>query len=544
MARELSFEKIKKIAENTSSEIEIFVHGALCMCYSGQCFLSSIIGGRSGNRGRCAQPCRLPFSLLEDGKAVFDGFLLSPKDLCLADCMDKVFDTKSVSYKIEGRLKRPEYVSAVTGIYNKYRDFDKKLSKEDKQELLDAFNRGGFTKGFFGEETGKSMMCHENSSNVSENKFSEAAKKRAEEGANIRKIPVYMYADISQNNPFSLTVLDDDGNSVTVYSEGVAQKAISKPIDEKRIEDQIKKLGSTPFAAVSAEVITDGEAVIPISEINDTRRRAIQKLCLKRSGREARPLYEFIKNEPTCKNKNLEISVEVETKEQAEASIECGISRIYVPFSIYDEFSEYGVIPKTSDISGGRRNISSKSLMVQNLADLHDYKNKEIIGGVRLNIYNSYSIKALGLNSVTLSPELNVHEIKDVCSNTTAKCEIIAYGRLTLMIMANCPVKACGKCRRSGNNYLLKDRKGQEFPLLCADNCAMRLLNAKPLYMADKWESLEKTGADFARLVFTTENKEECKKIIKDYLFAKDGKNVPKMEDNTFTRGHFFRGVE
>lgn len=544
LARELSKEQIKKIAENTSSEIEIFVHGALCMCYSGQCLMSSIIGGRSGNRGRCAQPCRLPFSLMEDGKTVFDGFLLSPKDLCLADSMSDVLDTKSVSYKIEGRLKRAEYVSAVTNIYKKYAEFPKAISDADKKELLDAFNRGGFTKGFFGSETGKNMMCHNNSSNVSENKFSDEAKKRASEDANERKIDVYMYAELSAQNPLSVTMWDDLGNSVTACSEICAEEAVSRPMSRERMEEQLKKLGNTPFFAVSVDADVDGVATIPISEINNVRRKAADALAALRIMRDARPEGEYQKNPYVDKKTSLEISVEVETEAQAEAAIECGISRIYVPHKLYDKFSDYGVIPKMDDISSGKKNISSKTIMAQNLADLYDYKNKEIIGGVRLNIYNSYSIEAMGLKHITLSPELNLYEIEDVCKKTTAKAEIIGYGRLTLMIMANCPVGASGKCQKNKNIYSLKDRKGEEFPLLCSEKCAMRLLNSKPLYMADKWESLKKTGADYVRLVFTTENKQETKKIIQDYISAKEGKEVPKMPDNTFTRGHFLRGVK
>ncbi len=545
LARELSSRKIREIAKNTDSEIEIFIHGALCMCYSGQCLMSSIIGGRSGNRGRCAQPCRLSYTLLEDGKGVFEGYVLSPKDLSLAEKLDAVKDTGSVSLKIEGRLKRGEYVAAVTSVYKKYLECGGKLTDEDKKILLDAFNRGGFTHGFFGNETGKTMMCHDNPSNVSENKFSDFAKKCAEDGANIRKIPIYMYAKATLNQPLELTLWDDNGNNATVFGESPAEVAKNRALDETRLKEQLKKLGATPFEAKSIELDIVENLSMPVSEINNTRRKAVEALSAEIIKREKREEREFVLKEEKEKNSALELSAEVETSEQMMAAVECGISRIYVPYEIYDE-SIKSLIPKTFDIAvtGEKINVKSDRIYVQNIADIRDFKDKEIYGGTRLNVYNSYTIDALGLKHATVSPELNMHEIKDICKTTDAEIEVIAYGRLTLMTMANCPVKALGRCAKNGHKYSLNDRKNEEFPLLCGKNCTARLINSKPLYMADKWESLAKSGADFARLVFTTESKKECENTIKNYIAAKNGEKVQALPENTFTRGHFFRGVE
>ena len=538
LARELSFKQIREISDLTKAELEIFVHGALCMCYSGQCLMSSVIGGRSGNRGRCAQPCRLKYSLLENGNNVYEGYLLSPKDLNLSEELRRVLDSGSVSLKIEGRLKRAEYVASVVSVYRKYLDSFDRVLNEDKKILLDAFNRGGFTKGFFGSETGVAMMCHDNPSNVSENKFPEYAVKMSEENANFRKIPVYMYAEVKIGAGMTLTVWDDDSHSVSVTGTVLAEKAKNKPLTKERLSEQLKKLGDTPFVLENAEIVIDEEAILPISEINNIRRQAMNAIAEERK--------KYAKRQEACmslktvskRTKSLEISVEAETKEQLEVARRYGIKRIYVP----EQLAEDGLIVKTPDIAKTGKKQKAKKLCISNISDIHE--SKELYGGVRLNVYNSYTIDMLGLKSVTLSPELNIHEISDITKRTDAETEIIAYGRLTLMIMANCPVKSCGKCAKGGKKYSLKDRKNEEFPILCSPDCAARLLNSKPLYMADKWSELKKTEADFARLVFTTESGRECEDIIKSYLAAQKGEEVRTLPENSFTRGHFFRGVE
>ena len=172
LARELSFDQIRAIKEAVDIELEIFVHGAICQCYSGQCLFSSVLGGRSGNRGRCAQPCRLPYELSNsNGKALKKGYLLSPKDMCLLSHLREIKHAGVDSLKIEGRLKRPEYVAAVTEIYRQYLDSGTKPTPQDIQALLDAFNRSGFTDGYFTGKTGAQMMSYASPSNVSPERF-------------------------------------------------------------------------------------------------------------------------------------------------------------------------------------------------------------------------------------------------------------------------------------------------------------------------------------------------------------------------------------
>lgn len=543
LARELSKERIREIAKSTDSEIEIFVHGALCMCYSGQCMLSSIIGGRSGNRGRCAQPCRLSYTLLENGKSVIDGFLLSPKDLNLSESLQAVKNTGSVSLKIEGRLKRPEYVATVVSIYRKYLDAPSNVSNEDKKALLDAFNRGGFTKGFFANDTGKSMMCHDFSGNLAENRFSKDIEALCREDANFRKIPIYMYAKLSEASPLEITMWDDDNHYINVVGETNAETANNKPLDSKRLKEQLQKLGSTPFMAKEINADIDDGIILPVSEINSLRRKATELLEAEIIKRDKRREIDFAFHNKVLRTNKIKLSVQAETKEQALCAKKAGISRIYVPETIYKEVNGNEFIPMLSEIATDET-FDYNKMCVENISQIEKYKGRKLYGGVHLNVYNSYTAEHLNLECITISPELNVHEIKDLTEHTKAETEVIAYGRLTLMLIANCPVKACGKCAKNGNFYSLKDRKNEEFPLLCSKNCVARLINSKPLYMADKWDIVEKTGSDFAKLVFTTESLDECEKITNEYITAINGKKANSLPENTFTRGHFLRGVE
>ena len=298
LARELSEKEIEHICKNAKAEIEVFVHGAICMCYSGQCLMSSILGGRSGNRGRCAQPCRLPYELLEKGKSAGNGYILSPKDMALVNDLGTLNKIGVASLKIEGRLKRAEYVSAVVGVYRKYLDMlgtkkGETVSKRDMQELLDAFSRTGFTDGYFKGNLGKNMMRHDTPSNSAENRFTEEAKKRAKENANIRKIPISIMGTLKSDSPFELTFYDNDGNYA--YTQGTlnAEAARQKAMDEKRLREQLLKLGSTPFECEEISVFVDDGITLPIKEINSVRRDAAEKLMLERQSRETGRVTEY-----------------------------------------------------------------------------------------------------------------------------------------------------------------------------------------------------------------------------------------------------------
>ncbi len=551
LARELSKEEIEHICKNAKAEIEVFVHGAICMCYSGQCLMSSILGGRSGNRGRCAQPCRLPYELTEKGKSVCGGYLLSPKDMALINDLGTLKEIGVTSLKIEGRLKRAEYVAAVVGVYRKYLDIGGTASKRDMRELLDAFSRTGFTDGYFRGNIGKNMMSHDTPGNSSENKFTDAAKMRASENADIRKVPVNIMGTLKENSPIEVTMYDNDGHYAYAVGTLNSETAVNKPMDEGRIKEQLLKLGGTPFECEEISVSVDDGITLPIKEINAVRRAAAQTLIKERQTREiGRTVnYEIPRAEREGSGEIL-LTAEVSNEEQLRAAVEHGIKRIYVPSEILGTLnlgtlnSGVEIIAKASEIFR-EENIPTDGVLISSPAAAHKYKNKKIYGDFRLNVFNSMTARHFSdFETVTLSPELNLREIEELLAAASANIEVIGYGRIPLMIMKNCPIKAAQRCQRGKSIYKLRDRKNEEFPIVCSANCSAKILNSKPVFMADKLSDLTKLKINSIRLIFTVENFSQCGKIIDEYRRALNGEKIENdLTENSYTRGHFYRGV-
>lgn len=549
LGRELNKKEIETICAGAKAEIETFAHGAICMCYSGQCLMSSILGGRSGNRGRCAQPCRLNYTMLENGKPCGNAYVLSPRDMALVRHLKELRDIGVSSLKIEGRLKRAEYVSAVVGIYRKYIDSDVEVSKQDMRELHDAFSRSGFTDGYFTGNLGAPMMSHKNPGNDN-NTFTEEAKKRAAADANVRKIPVSISGTMRKGEPVRVSVFDSDGNFAEAESGAAVNKAVNKPLDKQRFLAQLIKMGSTPFEAVEMYADMDEDAAAPIKDINSARRAALEKLALIRS---VRPKGRSLSVELPQMVKRPEIqqkfSAEVRTVEQGRAAIESGIDLIYAPHEaaveLQREFKDIEVVTRTEDIFKEQKIVTGAASVSSNAAIRHYEKSGiKLYGTHRLNVFNAASLEHYShLALVTLSPELKLSEIRDIAKHCNAPFELIGYGRIPLMLMKNCPVKAMGRCQKYKDRISLKDRRGEEFPIICHKGCIAELLNSKPLYMADKLQDLIKTGAERIKLIFTLETPLQCRRIVKIYNDALNG-SVSKMRENTYTRGHYYRGIE
>lgn len=551
LARELSKNEIEYICKNARAEIEVFVHGAICMCYSGQCLMSSILGGRSGNRGRCAQPCRLPYELMEKGQCAGRGYILSPKDMSLINELGTLNEAGVKSLKIEGRLKRAEYVSAVVGIYRKYIDNPKEVTAQDMQELKDAFSRTGFTDGYFKGQLGKAMMSHKISGNSSDNKFTADAVLRTSENANARKIPVNIVGTLKEGAPLEVVMYDNDSNCSDAVGTLNSEIAVNKPLDKTRFKEQLLKLGSTPFEAISAEVYTDSGITIPVKEINAVRRTAVDGLIKKRIERHTGRICDselFTAHER--KENDIILTAEVSSEEQLEAAIQAGIKRVYAPARIMNkrlvgmaQSNRTELVEKASEIFSGQE-ITSDAVLVSSPAAVYKYAEKRLYGDFRLNVFNSRTAEHFSkLQGITLSPELNLHEIRDILKYTTAQTEIIGYGHLPLMIMKNCPVRAMGKCQKGRQIYTLRDRKNEEFPIICSNDCRSVLLNSKPLFTADKITDLTDLKINSIRLIFTVEKFSQCGKIIDVYKRAMKGEKIEPMRENTFTRGHLYRGV-
>ncbi len=507
LARELSRDEIENICRTSPIEIEVFVHGAICQCYSGKCLMSSILGGRSGNRGACAQPCRLPYELCGGHKSIKNGYLLSPKDMALIDELGTLKRMGIASLKIEGRLKRAEYVSSVVGVYRKYLDLlevngDTKVTKEDMQILTDAFSRSGFTNGYFNNKLGADMMSYASPSGTGDTKYTREAEERCTENANVRKIGIDITGTLKFNSPLEVTFSDGSRN-VRAVGTLKSEKSVNVPLDIDRLKAQLLKLGSTPFACNSISVTVDDGVTLPIKEINAVRRAAAEMLADERVRRERGRVTDYAI--PSCEREmpdKIELAAYVTTGEQRRAAEQAGIrAERFRPFS------------------------------------------------GTLNVYNSLTADYLAKDGiVTLSPELNLREIDELLRYTNARTEVIAYGSLPLMIMKNCPVNAQGKCQSGKQIYSLRDRKKRVMPIICdgeKGRCRAVLLNSVPVYMADKADDIKRLKINCVRLLFTVENFSQCVKIIDEYKRAfEEGGKVNAPPGNTFTRGHFYRGVE
>ena len=503
--------------------------------------MSSIIGGRSGNRGMCAQPCRLPYEVFGE-----KGYFLSPKDLCVLSHIKELKKMGVASLKIEGRLKRKEYVSAVCGIYRKYIDSPKPVEKADMDELLEAFNRSGFTDGYLSDKLGRHMMSYENPSNIGENKFSPRAKDQAREDANFRTTGIYISAQLKNGEPLKLSCYDLEGNYAEVIGDTAAQVAVNKAMTEERLCEQLEKLGNTPFFAESVEIDLDEGITLPVSQVNNVRR----ELCKKYE--ELRCTRRELHKHPARSLKTPEFSGEtkiicqVTTEEQAKVCIEKGITEIYADTALanklYRQYEDLNIIAKLPPVFRDDREYEKPETCGILISNIGQYdENKDCYGDFRLNITNTATVDFYrNLKRVTLSPELNIRELEPVSEG----CEIIGYGNLPLMVMENCPLKALGRCHKFKNNTFITDRMGEKFPLKCNEGCTLEILNSKPVYIADKPEIIKKLKIDAIRLIFTVENGEKCGTIIDMYKKMIEGEGGEPPYENTFTRGHFYRGTE
>ncbi len=536
LARELSAEEISYIAGNAAIETECFVHGAICMCYSGQCLMSSIIGARSGNRGMCAQPCRLPYEFSHGKK----GYLLSPKDMSLIDCLRELDASGVTSLKIEGRLKRPEYVSTVVSVYRKYIDSPGNVSRRDKEILLNSFSRSGFTDGYFKGALGAAMMSYEIPGNTAENKFEDIAKVHRRHEIDIR-------CRMKKGECFLVELSDCLGHRVSAASDEKVAKAENRPIDESRLKEQLLKLGDTVFTAAEVAIEADDDAFIPVKVINETRRRAAKLLEEKILTMPLRRENSRITKAKSSMEFPPMLIASVSNAEQLKAAEDAGVEIIYIPRGLAKLANkcdtQYVIkLPQICDNDEKWDIPAGFGVLISNIGQEEIYSNCKKYGNFRLNITNSASAEVFdGYEAVTVSAELNLADIGRISANVAK--EAIVYGKLPLMIMKNCPVRALtGKCG-SGKGYSLKDRMGEEFSFSCDEACHSIILNSKNIYMADKLAEVTKTGISRLRLEFFDEDYQTAKAILAEYAKVLEGIAACSPKENTFTRGHFYRGI-
>ena len=564
LARELSIEEIKQICNNTDLEIEVFIHGALCYSFSGQCLMSSFRGGRSGNRGRCPQPCRMPYDVYDNGEKINNrnnSYALSPKDMCALQILPDVIESGVYSLKIEGRMKRPEYVAIVTRAYRTVLNGGK-LTQADLQELETAFSRQGFTDGYFKGQTGSDMFGRRQESEDTADLFASA--RATYEQGETQRIGVRFYAMIHRGQPARLAVEDPDGNLCRTYGP-VPEQAVYRSLTAQDLEQQLKKTGGTPYLCTSVRSSLDPDLMLPASAINAMRRDVIAELTAKRGRAEKPhlnaydepPRYDGISGEP-------QLTVAVRTADQITSRmLSMKPTVLYVPLSELVEHPELrqrvgvetqlaAILPRviwSGELVPIARQLRTvydmgvRQVLAGNLGQLHIARAAgfAVRGDFGLNIVNSRAMRYLreqGLDSQLLSFELTLPQIRDISKAVPA--EVLIYGRLPLMLMENCVIKnRTGTCTCQTGTVRLVDRVGEEFPIVKdPGTCRNVLLNGKKLYLLDKKDAFRGMGLWALRLQFTTENPSEIDKVLMDY----QGRAV--FDAGSYTRGLYSRGVE
>ncbi len=553
LPREMNKAELKKIKDNTDVEIEMFVHGAHCMSVSGQCYMSSMFGGRSGNRGLCAQPCRLPFAA-ENGT----GFDLSLKDLSLAEKIDEIRDIGVDSLKIEGRMKRPEYVAAAVTAIRQSRDGEE--NTEMLKKLRGVFSRSGFTDGYFENNRGRDMFGTRQKEDVTaatSGLLKELARLYEKEQP---RFGVDFHLSIIEGERVSLSA-SAQGKIVFIEAEAVPEKALNKPLTKEGLADRLQKCGGTQFYADKIEIDLDEGLIVSASVINELRRNALEELENKIKAVKAKSFTDISKKiargellAPQRKAENKpKLNIRVASISQIPDNLD-NVENLYIPFMTAENSVEkVKKLPVSVGIEVPRGIFGAEELVEKRLAmfKAHGFKvaycstldavaiarkmGFEIHTGFALNVFNSYSasfFESLGVKVLTLSPELTLSQIEKITSQ--AQRGIIAYGRLPLMLTRNCPVKNGMDCEECKGRGVLTDRMNKKFPVVCSFGCS-EVLNSQPIYMADRLNEIK--NVDFLTLYFTREKKEIAEAILDAY---RKGKAVR----GDYTRGLYYRGAE
>ena len=564
LARELSRRDIHTITRGCPAEIEVFGHGALCMCYSGQCEMSAVIGGRSGNRGACAQPCRLPYGVNEKAAG---GHPLSLKDANLADYVQELEQMGVACLKLEGRMKRPEYVAVITGIYRRLLDEKRGPSQEESRQLEAAFSRSGFTDGYYKGRTGPEMFGTR-PENAPEPKELFARAKAGYSREDSRRVPVDMVCTLRAGEPVSLTA---SAGGHVVRAEGpTPEEARNRALTAAELQSRLEKTGGTVFRPRETRVELEEGLMLPASAVNALRRQALEGLeaalaqpPVRRTGTPS-PLPQA---QPGPETPVLTCSI-MRPEQLTEPLAQC--ETVYVPAELLekldlDRWAEMthicAVLPRifrTEDqaalralLQQHRQHLSAVAIGNLGHLPIAESLGLPLWGDLGLNLFNSESLlfwKELGLEAAAVSMELRWQQLRDL--RKVLPCEAVVYGRLPLMIMENCVIRNELGCRDAGRDYadrspacrcgqenVLVDRTGAQFPLVGQWGHRCEIENSKVLFLADKpeWRQL---GLTRARLRFTTESPEECVRVLRAYQGRSD------YRPDQLTRGLFYRGVE
>ena len=691
LSREMSLADIRYICAHSRAEIEVFAHGALCVCYSGQCLMSSMIGGRSGNRGRCAQPCRLPYTLVsrtgEDLLGDTAGhYLLSPRDLNTIGLLPELLAAGVASLKIEGRMKRPEYVGIVTDVYRRAIDAAASedgysVSEEDRRRLAQIFNRD-FTTAYLEKQPGREMMSdrrpnnrglligrvlryddarrrvwvklsdalhegdevdfwvkvggrvtatihgmednrqtkltsaaagdeisfplasfvreHDRVFRVFDARLMETARSLFNSGAPVRRIPVDVKVRAAVGEPFRITLTSADGFSAEASSDFIGEAAKKRPLTGEVIRKQLSRLGTTVYSLGNLAISLVGEVMVPVSEINETRRRAVEQLDARRLEpyeRPAAPAAEPMRRPPLQPSEpRAQLIVSVDTAVKAKAALQAGADGVLfggesyshevIPAAAYHEVwqmarqlgrSIYFNTPRIirdnamkafMQLMDDFRAFPPDEVYVHNIASLFLLREQTpflLHTDFSLIAYNHLTLSAfkeLGVQSATLSPELNFSQIEAMAARRPLPLECIVHGRLELMVSDYCVAGSflgdvgggrCSQpCRQRAVEYALKDRKEECFPLVMDQFCHMHVLNAKTLSLLPHAMRFAPLGISRIRIEAKAMDAEALRRLIPAYrefmnlpadLTPEQKERSQTIEGRDITRGHYFRGV-
>lgn len=595
-ARELSLAECRAIKQDADIEVEAFIHGAMCYCYSGQCLLSSILGGRSGNRGRCAQPCRLPYHV-EHGKECYP---LSMKDMCTVSILPELIDAGIDSFKIEGRMKKPEYAAGVTAIYRHYIDDyaslcatgqrDRyKVKDTDLNTLKSLYLRSSLSEGYYHKKNGRDLVTISSPSyNGSDEELLQSIRNRFLLGK--KTLPVHMIVSLAVGEPVSLSVTCED---MTVTCTGdIVLPATSRPVSETKVKEQLGKTGGTNFHPENITVILNGDGFLPISSLNQLRREALYQLeeellCNHLPNRVPARSYDDLmeihsiplNNAPKKESLNYSdctpvMHVLVRTLDQLSATLSSCPGRIYIEYDLALQESAQQMIrayrqsepcafyialpyiyrtPNQHLMDTLYRLLEGDlfdGCLVRNLEEatyLRERKiNQQIVADACLYAWNRRSVQFLKelCDEWYLPEELNGAELRDLCAGLTDETmQLIVYGKRPVMISAGCVAKTTGTCRKESGFSVLTDRMKKDFPVYrdCG-SCTNIIYNGLPLslhraLMDRKWLP------DVCRLDFTTENRSECVNILHQFQNLISGVSSAVCYSD-FTTGHFKRGVK
>lgn len=609
-AREVSLEEIRRIYDETGMDIETFVHGALCYCYSGQCLMSSLIGGRSGNRGRCAQPCRLPYRVYEqeNGTAVNkedQKCVLSMKDLCTLDILPQILEAGVFSLKIEGRMKSPRYTAGVVRIYRKYLDRYLEygsegyyVEPEDKKELLDLFDRGGFTSGYYTRHNGRDMIALKEKPEFRETNKGLFDFLDREYVETEKKEPVEGYAYLAEGLPSVLTLTCGD-ISVTVSGQE-PQAAKNQPMTREKVIRQLGKTGATAFEFTELEAEVCGALFLPVQALNELRREGFEALteAIQNQWRRKAPEAGEVQNgadsgekssraagcagpvpDESAGKRPMYLTVSAETGDQLSAALAVPeVRRICLDASSFQperwaEFVQlihqagkecYLTLPhifRTHAIGFFRTYRSCleqagfDGLLIRAFEEIQWMREEQISlsASFDASVYAwnhgaVHTLKEEQAAFITAPWELNSRELEPVfeaCRREGLPAELIVYGRAPMMVSAQCITKTVKGCSKCPSLLWMKDRTGARLPVQnhCAF-CYNTILNPLPVSLHGCADSVKRLAPEGLRLCFTIETGEETKAVLNAFAaeFIRGENAEPPFTE--FTRGHFRRGVE